>query len=463
MRSKFGRWMDDPEFCFPILLSPDSLLTKLVILDAHEKLSHSGCYAVLSTLRKQFFVPKFFSTTRKILKLCVTCRRFNQRPMKLNQSSYRDFRACPISVPYMNIFLDYLGPINVKINDQKTKVWVLCITCLWSRAVSLIVCPDLSVKSFLRALQVHVFREGLPSKIFSDLGSQITAGAAVISPFLDNPETASYLSEYGIKSVKFDQYYKGDSSLGSLVEICVKFTKRLIFGSIRNNVLDFHDFSLVIEQTSHILNKRPVAFKENLRDDNEHAPAALTPELLCRGRELLALNVIPAVQPDSEEWSPAMRSADALREQFSKLKSVRENLIRTYDSEFRQILISQAVNSRSRYKPVPHSPLKIGDIVLIKDPHFKANHYPMAIVKEVQVNDQNETTGAILWKGSTKESVKRHASCIIPLLRSESIDSPSVSQIADNDANLSPRRAIKRKAAIRATAKTKALFESDVA
>ena len=107
-------------------------------------------------------------------------------------------------------------------------------------------CPDLTVRSFLRALQIHVNQHGIASKIFSDLGSNFTSGANIISEYLSDPHITAYLEEKGIKGFNFEHYFKGNSSLGSLIEIIVKFTKRMVFSAIKNTILDYFDFVLLI-------------------------------------------------------------------------------------------------------------------------------------------------------------------------------------------------------------------------
>ena len=108
---------------------------------------------------------------------------------------------------------------------------------MWSRAVNLKVCIDLTVHEFLRSLQLHIFEYGLPQVCLSDLGTQIVAAANIISDFIRDPETQIWLEEKGFKMLKFEQFAKGRSQLGALVEVCVKFTKRLIYGSIKNNII----------------------------------------------------------------------------------------------------------------------------------------------------------------------------------------------------------------------------------
>ena len=238
VKSKTARWKDKDDYSYaPILLAKNSLLTEMVINDLHTRTSHSGVYTVLSELRKCFWVPHCFSTVKRVLRRCVSCRRFNNRTLKLTQSPYRDFRLEPPNIPYKSIFIDYLGPFYVHYNGSRKKVWLLCVTCLWSRAINLKLCLDLTVPTFLRAFQMHVFEYGIPQLCLSDKGSQIVPGTNLISDFIGDPETKQYLQENGIVNVEFIQYFKGCPKLGSLVESCVKLVKRLIHGSIRNSVI----------------------------------------------------------------------------------------------------------------------------------------------------------------------------------------------------------------------------------
>ena len=379
--SKFSRWKDDCTSYFPILLPKESKLMKLIILDLHEKFSHAGCYSLLSELRKKIWIPHYYSVVKKVIKDCVVCRRFKERTIRLNQSPYRDFRLNPPDIPFRYIFIDHLGPYHVKSNGQKIKVWILCISCLWCRAINLKVCLDLSTKEFLRALQLHVFEYGMPELCMSDLGTSLVAGANVVSEFLRDPDTQKYFQENGIKSTTFDQYFKGCHQLGSLVEICVKLVRRLIFGSIRNNVVNMRDFEFLVSETVHLVNRRPIAFQEALQDtSNDTIPNPITPEKLIHGYDLVSVNIIPELQPDPDpdpEWMTSKGPVDQIKESYQKLKIVRSNLIKTYNSEFLYNLIKQAVNDKNRYQPIDHKPLQKGDIVLLKEENCKMHNYPM--------------------------------------------------------------------------------------
>ena len=411
---------------FPILLPKDNWLTNLIIMNMHEMYLHSGSYALLNELRKRFYVPCYFSNVKKVLKTCVSCRRFNERSIKINQSSYREVRVHPCEVPFANCYLDYMGPFYVKHKTIKSKIWILVITCMWSRAVNMKICVDMSTKEFIRAIQLHTFEFGLPQFCVSDLGSQIVAGANTITTLISDPETQLYFQENNIQPLKFDHFYKGHSQLGSLVEICVKMTKKLIYGAIKTNVLDLRDFEFIIAQTIHVVNRRPIAFKDSLRSNNiEDVPETITPEKLIKGFDLSSINVIPNLQDnpmDDPTWLNCNHT-QGIVDQYEKLKKVRKNLKQLYETEFIQTLIKQAINEKDRYVPCTHKNLNVGDIVLIKEENTKIQHYPMGIVKEILVNDNGEVTGATILKGRTKEITKRHSSKLIPLLSNKNVPS----------------------------------------
>ena len=452
VKSKFHKWGFGSKENFPILLPRDSHLTKLIIWDAHIKLLHTGCYAVLTELRKHYFIPKQFSVIKKTLKECVHCRRFNSRVVKLNQNSYREFRSNPPQVPFANIFVDYLGPFNVKVNNVTTKVWVLCLTCTWSRAINLKICRTLTVSDFLRSLQMHCFDYGIPQLCVSDLGSQLVAGGNIISNFFNDHKVQQYFEENGVKTLDFQHYFKGASQLGSLVEVCVKLTKKLIFGAIKTNVLSFEDFEFLISNATHLANRRPIAFKEAVRDqDIEAVPEPITPEHLIRGYELSSLNIIPELQPFPVDDPDFVVDPNDIASNYSKLCKVRSNLMDIYHNEYLGNLIFQAVDRKSRYKPISHKQVQVGDVVLIKEENSKRSTYPMGLVLQTFTNSLGETTHAIVKKGKSGQSNKLHVSVLIPLLETNVDNVPSNSVTTNMTESARPRR----KAALASRVKTR--------
>jgi len=303
---------------------------------------------------------------------------------------------------------------------------------MWSRAINLKICIDLSTTEFLRALQLHCFQYGLPQLCITDLGTQLTHGGKIITDFLNEAEVSAYFAENSVECPKFEHYFKGCSQLGGMVEVMVKMVKRLIFGSIKNNVLPLRQFEYLVEQVVHLCNKRPVAFKDSLRDSEINIPESISPEKLIHGYDLVSVNLIPDLQPRPDDPDFSLSPIDKITDSYDKLRRVRNNLIDLYNEEFVATLVSQAVDRRSRYKPVNAVELCVGDIVLIKESNMKPQSYPMAMVNRVHRNEVGTVTHVEVRKGSTREINKRHVTAVIPLLQLGNDDSTSRSDETSN-------------------------------
>ena len=437
VRSKFK----DPHGCsqFPLLLPKHNYLSKLIVRSIHEDFYHAGCYTVLSHLRKRFWILNFYSLVRSVLKECLVCKRHNGKTVKLNQNYYRERQVCPPKIPFRFMYLDYLGPFNIKTGNSKVKVWLLIFTCVWSRAINLKICHNLTVQEFLRVLQVHIYEFGMSELIVSDLGSQITAGAKTVHTLLNDPVSSSYFRDNNMKIPSFEQYFKGCPKLGGLVESTVKLTKKLIYGGIRNNVLNLLDFELLVAKVNNLLNKRPIAFLEGLRESKELIELDfISPEVVLRGYETIICNVVPHLQ--DLDCSDVAWVSDPLKDINSNnlnLRKCHKRILDLYHSEYLAKLAMQATD-RELYRPVAHSPLEEGDIVLLKEDYCKASHYPMAVIKKVYRNDFNETTGVEVFKGKSREVSKRHSSSVIPFLKCNSYPAAKTIQTSDKSDTESP-------------------------
>lgn len=182
--------------------------------------------------------------------------------------------------------------------------------------------------------------------------------------------------------------------------------------------------------------------------------------MILKGYELITLNVIPSTIDSDPEWKPQTDSVDCIKTNFSKLCKVRDRLSEKYNNEFLLQLVTQATDSKGRYKPVAHKKLSCGDVVLLKEKHQKAQNYPMGIVVEVFSNNLGEVTGVKVRKGSNREIVKRHVTSVIPLLSSENhCNDLQAKPEAEDDPG--PERS-KRKAAARGAERTRVMLNDSL-
>ena len=395
---------------YPIFLPPKSKITREIILDMHNKYSHIRSYQLVALLKKSYYLQRPLQVINNTLKDCVTCKRYTGRTIKLNQNEYAEFRQMPEKVPFKDIFIDHIGPYLTKFQNVEIKTYVLAITCLYSRAVNLVMSVDLSTTEYLKALNKHIFSYGCPSTIRSDQGTQLIAGAKTLQQLFEDETSKQFFEERNIKWKNW-QYPTGRHQLGGLIENIVLQARRLINAAIGRKKVDTLDFQLVIAQTVALLNKRPISFKDSLRSE-EDLELHITPEMLLHGRELPMVNFFL----NQDEEDPAYKDQDVFADK-KKLVNSMTKLKNMYDSQFLENLYVQSTNKDNFYVPQTHTPLEVGDIVLIKQDLFKAVDYPLAIVMERTMNDLGEITSVKLKKGHSGKIVHSHVSKLIPYLK----------------------------------------------
>ena len=144
---------------------------------------------------------------------------------------------------------------------------------------------------------------------------------------------------------------------------------------------------------------------------------------------------------------------------MKKVKKIISKLQDTYEKELTGTLIHQAVNRDKRYVPISHRAIEVGDIVMIKDDFSKPINYPLAVVKDVQINSLGEVTGATLMKGRNHEIIKRHSNAIIPLLANAT--TPNTKPLINNAEVNQPSRPM-RKSAIKGRQKVSEWINQDL-
>ncbi len=453
----------------PLLLDRNSSVAKSIIRDAHINLLHAGIYKVLNVIRYDFWIPRLYSSVKKILQQCLVCKRMYGRSIITNQNAYKSYRVNPENIPYRNIILDYMGPFKVKgSNSVDNKIYILIISCYWTRAVNLIICDQMDTGTFIRAIQMHIFEYGVPSIITSDNGSQIVQGLALVKDILKEPETANFLKENNIGTLLFQPYPSGASELGGCIEAMVKQTKILINNSCRSQTLHFRDFEFLINKIKMLINKRPIAYKSNLSSDNinHEFPECLTPEHLVKGYAVPSLSILPRLLVEDEDSNFYIKEDsekvwDKVFKSHKKMQKVRKRLHTIYIPEFLSNLNSQATNKPNRYTSKKHVKLKLGDLVSIKESFTKPYKFPLAIVVGLEENSLGEINTAIV-RLANKQKIRRHTKDLILILEGAISDIPTNIDEIDIENDLTLDRVSKRTAALNCKRKNTQLASNDL-
>ena len=206
VKSKTSKLNADFNIRNSILLDKNHILTKIIIQDMHGKLRHAGVYKMLACLRKEFYIPSFYSTVKKYIKNCMKCKRLYSRTLQVNENQNIEYKINASNIPYRDLFLNFLGGFEITINGEKNMLYILIITCIYTRAVNLLLCRGVDNKAFISALQIHVFEFGILQRIMSDQGSSFVSSINHIKKFLDDTEVKNFLTLNNIKSLDFAPY-----------------------------------------------------------------------------------------------------------------------------------------------------------------------------------------------------------------------------------------------------------------
>lgn len=456
--SKLNSCYDDR---YPVLFHKKSNVTESLVWEYHVKLKHGGIFKVLNMLRKEFYVPSSFSVVKRILRGCTWCRRLHGRAIAISQNCYQNFRINPAQVPFREVALDHIGPFIVKDNSSvNIKVYLLIVTCLYTRCINLLLCPNINNKSFLQALQIHVFQYGLMQKIISDNGSPIVSSINQIKTYMSDPHIINFLKERNIKFLNFTPYPSGASFLGGVVESLVKEVKKVLNSSLSKSILHYDDFYFLVQECLMLVNKRPVAYKSLLSDsgNNDDSVTVITPELLVKGYDVPTISIVPQLDEDLGDSHSCVN--DSLFDSLSKLRSVKSRLNEVYHRDFIHNLREASTNKSERYKTVNHVKLNVGDLVAVRQKYGKPYMYPLGVVTNVEINDLSEVVTASLRK-CNGEVIRRHASDLI-LIECASPQRKSPTVIAGEfDTSLNEKNK-KRQAAIASSKITSDLYSSDL-
>ena len=285
----------DIPFCsrHPVVLAPDHELTRLIIMNCHEKLKHEGVDHVRNELRQQYWILRCRATVRKILHQCSYCRRRKAKPEAPLMASL-PYDRLSVAPPFSKVGVDFFGPLKVKHLRKQEKRYGCLFTCLVTRAVHLEVAFSLSTDSFIMCLRRFMARRGKPTVIYSDNGTNFVGANNELRECIDDwnqHKIGSVLSQEGIQWV-FNP--PAAPHMGGVWERLVRSCKKALNVVLQNQVLTDEVLQTAFAEVEWVVNSRPLTQVTSDLDDLE----ALTPNHFLIGRG--SLNLPPGIFVDKE-------------------------------------------------------------------------------------------------------------------------------------------------------------------
>ena len=170
----------------PILLPKDHLYTQIVVNHCYIDIGHGGRGSILNHVRLHgYFFLNGLSIVKPLIYKCVVCRRLRAKP-SVQQMSDLPEDCVSQSAPFTSVGFDFFGPFMIKCRRSQLKRYGCVFTCVYSRAIHIEVCTDLTSDAFIMALRRFIAIRGPVSRIRCDCGKNFVGASYELKQALNS-------------------------------------------------------------------------------------------------------------------------------------------------------------------------------------------------------------------------------------------------------------------------------------
>ncbi|XP_053597998.1 uncharacterized protein LOC128668657 [Microplitis demolitor] len=393
----------DEDAKHPPILPKDSILSHLIISNAHTRTLHGGTQLTLNYLRKYCWILGGRAPVKSHIHRCVTCTRIRGARAQQRMGQLPASRVTP-SLVFEHSGVDYAGPVSLKFfngrGSRTYKAWIAVFVCFSTSAVHLELVTDYSAEGFLKAFRRFVSRRGVCKTLSSDCGTNFQ-GAQV--------ELKSLLAGFTKESQHLQQLIANDGThwkfnppgaphMGGKWEAAVKSVKQHLAKINSDKLLTYEDYTTLLIQIEAVLNSRPLSALSEDPDDL----TALTPGHFIRGAPL---TTIP---------EPSLLHLPINR--LSLLQYIQQRLQLFWANWSESCLKTH--QTISKWNTSFHD-IGIGSMVLLLDERFPPSKWPLGRVTHVHPG-QDDLTRVVTVKTATSTYLRPiHKLVLLPIPRHE--------------------------------------------
>lgn len=347
----WGR-LDNMETAFdtkhPMIVDGKSHLAKLLIADAHERLSHGTPGMMRVYLRARFHILGCRVAARKYCRNCLTCARYNAKVPTQMMADLPAVRVNPAKAFY-STGVDYAGPFLVKrgrgqINE---KVYAVIFVCMVTKAIHVEVATDMTTNAMLAALdRLIAVRAGQVRHIYCDNGRNFVGAERALREAVQSWEDMITSARIDGRGIIWHFNAPINPHAGGLWERGVRSVKTHLHRLSGSSSYTYEELITLLARVTTCLNSRPLSSMS----DDPHDMTVLTPGHFLVGG--------PMVQP----WAPDYTEIPENRlTSWQKLHAVQQGFWKRWSSEY-------VMELQRRNKWInPKRNFQIGDLVLLRN------------------------------------------------------------------------------------------------
>lgn len=395
-RLRHARLPDDVKH--QMLLPRHHHLTRLIIMDVHEKVFHGGPQLTLSQLNQRFWVTRGRDTVRHLLRQCVLCTRWKAVTMKTIMGDLPAARVTQTR-PFLKCGVDFAGPFLLR-NEGRSKInyksYLCLFVCFSTRALHLEMVNSLSTEAFIASLKRFCARRGVPTDIYSDSGSNFVGAKRVLNELEKHirKEAETIQRTSSAEGINWHLGVPSAPHQHGLWEAGVKSVKYHLHRVMGERALTYEEMLTLVTQIEGILNSRPLTTIPTDTDDLQ----PLTPAHFLIGGPILS---IP--EPDYQDANIGRL------DRWQLIESKKQAFWRRWHKEF---------ITRMQHRPKwmePGREIAVDDVVLIKEDNLPPGRWKLAKVIDLHPGKDNVTRVVSL---KTKSGILKRCInklCLLPV------------------------------------------------
>ncbi|CAG9134415.1 unnamed protein product [Plutella xylostella] len=360
----------------PIILPATSHLSRLIIVDAHQKTMHGGPQLMLNYLRSKFWIMRARDLCKKSYRECVTCIRYSVKNTTQMMGQLPEVRLKP-NRPFKSAGVDYAGPINIRFSpgrgSKSYKGYICLFVCMVTRAIHLEAVTDLTSKGFIAAFRRFTGRRGHCYDLYSDNGTNFIGADKQLREMFNSAkstfpgELAELLS---LERTTWHFIPPRAPNFGGIWESGVRSTKTHLKKVISDTTLTYEELATVLSQVEACLNSRPIT----VLSDNPNDPLPLTPGHFLIGEPLLNLS--------DENYTLGNSN------HLERWRLVQKMVTDFWNRWYKEYLVT--LNQRYKWNTKNAEP-EIDDVVILKEDNIPPSKWILGKIVQKHVGPDNIT------------------------------------------------------------------------
>ena len=290
------------------------------------------------------------------------------------------------SRPFVHVGIDFAGPMAIRHVSgrgyKSFKAYISVFVCFTTKALHLELVTSYRTDSFLAAQRRFIARRGLPNSIYLDNGTNFKgADAELQRSFKSALKHCDVQNAFSHEALNWHFIPPAAPHQGGLWERAVQSVKHHLKRQMGSFTPTWEEILTILTQIEACLNSRPLT---PLYDDPNDEPA-LTP-----GHFLIGSSFRTIPEPSRLD----------LKDSHLTRWNLSQKLVESFWDRYRKDYLA-ILHSRNKWQ-FRQTPVKVNDIVLLRDPVRPPCDWGLARVIEVTTSRDGEVREVLLKIGKTQ-------------------------------------------------------------